>query len=1649
MSDTLFLYKRFEEIARKMPHRIAVECENFSFDFFTLNEKANKLAHYLISQGVGKGISVGLFLNHNQDIPLAVLAVLKSGGYYVPLSPYFPRERILDILSDCSCSIVLTNTDLPVSGSDLTVDITNETLFQNQSGTNPDISMSETDIVYVLYTSGTTGKPKGVIINHQNLTYYIDWYIRNLLEEVGGDLPLMSSLSFAAAVKQLYVPLATGVCLHILPPAITQNSSRLFEWYGKHPNHGMYIVPTLWEEHLHYAKMNKVTSLPQFILLSGEPLKENLVKETFDYKPAIKLWNLYGPTETVANITCSRVVNGELVTIGRVLEGSETILVDESLCIVNKNEPGEMCVSGPGVTPGYLNRDELNRRQFFILNGKRYYRTGDYATYFSDGSLKHLGRKDRQVKINGIRIEPGEIEHALNTLDDVRESVVLVDSRNEYDNTLVAYILTDNEKPSAYYLDKLKDLLPKYALPTQLFTKQSFPKLANGKIDILKLDTHKQLIRNDSGQYETGDRKEILIRIVRELLNNDEIALDENILYLGINSITIIKLANRIQSVFHIPLFIGDIYNHPTINSLFELMNRLDAENVDFEPEIKPVLTEDSLPLAVNQQTLWLVEKTKEVKQTYNIIFSIQLEDAHFSVARLQTALRKVIRQNDVLRSLIIPDRSNHPVRKILDDYKPEIYYWETGETGEKEEQDRLIASFNRNLLMDETRPPVRYLLFKEKENSYRLIVFIHHLLFDGYSINLFSHKLIHYYAETEQNKYDSAVNYNHFVDKQNKNITNAYFSEGIRYWTKRIKSDSYTLNLPLDFPRPAVQQFAGDTVFARIEYAQKQQILDFCRLKEVSLFNLLLTSYSILLHKYSSRNEFLIAFPYANRDHYQYENVLGYFVNIVIFKSFVEKDDTFFSLLSKGQKRIFEDSTYWSCPLEEYYAHLNAEVTPSMNPLYQVMFALHDKLMSEIVSELSVRVEELSTQSAKVDLYLEAQDEQEGLLLKFNYDTAIFKKSRIERFAHDFLKIVEHIIIAPDSLIAGFSLVTPSELAIMQQWNRTFFDDGREMTVVQLFRDTVKKYPERIALRYEDQSFTYRELEEKINLFASVLAKNGIGQGQFIGIYIRPGIEMLLSIMAVMQLGAAYIPLDPDYPDSRINHIISDSEIKAVITDSPDKISKEKIAVIQTHIIPSEKEADIISLQTNPNDILYVIYTSGSTGVSKGVLVPNKGVANCLNWMKSRFEIDEQDAFLYQASINFDISAVELFLPLISGATLVITPKEDIITSELILKTVERYHITILQFVPSALWAFVEACQFGYKSTLKKVVVGGEKLPNELRDLFFKKLDVRLINQYGPTETSIYCTSYECASADYGNVTIGKPIGNVRIYILDEHLNQIPIGSKGEIFIAGNALAAGYVKNEKETTERFIYHPALKERLFRSGDIGSFRDDGNIDFWGRRDKQVKIRGFRIELAEIENVLSRIEDIEKVCVSVQTVSASDKRIIAFYTLHDREKQVEIAEIRSFLLRYLPKYMLPSDFICMDSLPALPNGKLDNAELLKQYNTRTESNMEHHNATTPMSDIERKVRLIWEQILKNSNFSNDDNFFEVGGHSLLILKVQKYIQHALNKNIMLIDLYKHTSVRSIAKLFENEEKVESIHNIRERVQQRVNRYLQNN
>ncbi len=1623
MKNKSILYQRFEYLIPHLSSDVSIVNNKEVCSFTELNSIANQYARLLQTLGVRKGDAIGLLLDHGINIPISILSIHKLGAYYIPLSKESPTEYNQEILNDVNCNFIICDEDISLEGRECT-NILDKVLYDKYASTNLHTDVNTNDIAYILYTSGSTAKPKGVVITHSNLSYYIDWYVTSLVPKLKGLPPFISNLRFAAAVSQLYAPLIMGETLHILPKEINNNSEALFQWLAMHPESGLHLVPTLWREHLNYAVNHDVSS-PAFVILSGENITEKLRDDSFNRFGETQFWNLYGPTETVANISYQQLSKNREVRIGRILEGSKGIIVNEDLQETKLS--GELLVSGPGVCSKYVNRPEINNKSFTLIDGERYYRTGDLVRKDDNGLLQFIGRIDRQIKWNGVRIELQSIENTLLNINGVKNAVVLLVEFEDYEDELIAFVESNEEFPKKYYYSILTKKFPHNYIPQNIVASNNFPKLENGKINTNFLiekykNSAKTIIKN------TGKNKEILISLLQDISHTKSIKLNDDILELGLHSMALIRLLNRINTIFQTKLSIGDIYSNTSVSSLMELIN---SQKSNYEITYKES-DNNYKELSVNQKAIWIVEHTRTTNNAYNILANIELYSSNIISQKIIDAIQQLCNENDMLRSIFV-EYNGKIKRKIIDNYKAEIVQYKLDHDSDTKP---IIAKYNTNLSLQNNKPLHRFLLFIFEGNKFQLTIIANHIIFDGLSINILSEKLI---SILDNTVVSNKATFNTFVQEQIHQIENNSFEEGIKYWKKKLLSTSYFLDLPHDYIRPTNQDYKGDVVNFRIDNNLKNRVINYCKQNNLSLFQFYLGVFSILMHKISNRDELLIAFPYSNRQASEYEDIIGYFTNVVIHKSQINAKSTLKESLQKAKESLNNSMPFWNIPFEELFINLDLKIDASYNPLYQVMFAYHEQNPKGISkSGIEYQTYEIANGASKFDMFLEVQDLEHELELRFSYATSLFKRNRVAQLINHYISIINIIIEKDWQSYSSLSLANKDELSKIDEWNTTTKKYDVDLNLFNLFEQAYNAYPNNIALDSPEKQYTYSELYDNVQKFASKLIFEGVNKKQAVGISMHTSDSMIISMLALARLGVPYVPLDPDYPKARIDYIIEASRLSHIICAEP-LIGKSNNKIEVIFEVPDIYLADISTYSAQENDLLYIMFTSGSTGKSKGVPITNKGVSNFLLWLTDKYRITENDRFLHQTSINFDISVLELFSPLISGATLVITNQNEIKIWDKVISILIDKKITLLQYVPSALWGLLAGIDNDLELKLRIVFSGGEPLTKELRELFFEKMSCKLVNLYGPTEASIYISSNDCQSGNQP-VNIGKPIYNSQIYILDKYLNPLPIGTVGELYLSGLGLSKEYVNNNEETKKRFVKNKKTKELMFRTGDLGRYLNDGNIYFLGRLDKQVKIRGFRVELSEIEHVFLQFKSIKEAIALVHEISATDKRIIVFYTVKINEQLPSRQELQHHLKQFLPFYMIPSEFIEMKTLIYLPNGKLDTNGLLSQIDNLR--NMDEFPNFTTATSTEQKISNIWKKVLGHSNFSVGDNFFDVGGHSLLIVEMKEIIEEVFHKNIALTDMYKYTSIKSLSKLFmSSEENKSMVNNIRSRIAKR--------
>ena len=1554
----------FEAQAQANPEVAAVCFGTECLSYGELSRRTDSLAHQLLDAGVTPGESVGLGLDPGPHLAVAILGALKAGATYVPISPVDPVERIAYQLGDAGAKILLTEGEHAASLGGLCPSTLLVDDLPNLPTTPlaPDSALPKDDArpAYILYTSGSSGRPKGVAASHRSLAYYLSWHRHHLYVQAGNlELPLSSSVCFAAGVTQFYTPLLNGQTLHILPRGVVRNPEELFAWYEGHPRFGLYCVPTLWNELVRFAVSSAEAGCgltpPRAVLLSGEAVTEGLVNRSLGSFPNTRLWNLYGPTEATANCSYGELRAGAEATIGKPIAGTEIYLLDPEMRRVAPGETGEICVSGDGVANGYVNLPEATADRFVAHpfapdNGKRLFRTGDLARLNEEGDLVYIGRKDFQLQIRGHRVECGEIEAALQRHTAVRQAVVTGISQEGLDRSLAAYVTFGFARYAS--VDELRaflvDMVPDYMIPGAFVLMDSFPKLANGKVDRSRLPApgrSRPLLGYDFVAPRTL-REGNLVRIWEVSLGLEGIGVEDNFFDLGGDSLAVAAALLRIAEQRRANVSYADFFAHPTPAAMATFLGgHREGDPSPDSGSIVPRPDRGQYPIAPNQRALWLLIQTFPDTTAYTIQFTVRFT-GELDRPALEKSVAAVVERNEVLRTVFLQE-DGQPVARILDFGPPILPFHDlTSASGEgpESEADHLTVEASRIHFDLEEGPLYRFALLRTGEDRHRLLVTLHHLVFDGRSINIFCRELVEEYRRIRAGQPSVPVRALQFGDwsawrRTKDEGDDTSFS---CYWREELGESSLVQELATDFHRSPVPCFDGAVRTLRISQDMKDRLTSFSRGEGVTSFMTLLAIFNLLLHSYSGQEEILIGSPVANRGHADAEGLLGFFANTVVLRTELESGSSFKELLSRVRRSCLGAFQHQAYPFEALLDILRPERSLNRAPVFQVMFALHEALLDTQVDEgLVASVHEDGNGGAKYDLTLDVHDLRDGMEFRLTYRTDLFADATVERLLERYMRLMDTVMADPTLKLARYGLFSESDRRVIRGWNDTAYENEGEKGLTRLFEEQASRTPDTTALVAGDVRLSYRELDGRASEVARGLRVEGVKKGDAVGLHLEPSANMLVALLGVLKAGAAYVPLDPYYPRERLDHIVSDAGLARLITTR--RLGTRLDTSVPYSYMEEGPVGEVAAAEPAPgvavfpDDLMYLLYTSGSSGTPKGVRLSQLGPCNFVLWMRDTFPLTPDDAVLLRTSINFDISVWEIFLPLITGARLVVGLRDELQSPDALAALIQREGVTNVQFVPSALRAFVDAGVLTSCTSLARIFSGGEELPRSLQNEVMTAFPGELHNLYGPTEASIYVCHWKCRQDDrYQSVPIGRPIHNTQIHLLDEHGREVPIGMVGEVYIGGPCVAQGYHRRPEQTAASFVddpFSPDPAARLFRTGDSARYLPGGDIEFLGRSDRQVKVRGYRLELGEIEHQLTSHPNVKHAIIIVREDDEGDVRLVA-YLLYDKEKGPEGGELRTYLKKKLPDYMIPSTFVTLDSIPLLPNSKADVSKLPK-------------------------------------------------------------------------------------------------------------------
>ncbi|QHD06665.1 non-ribosomal peptide synthetase [Pseudomonas sp. R76] len=1587
----------FEAQVERQPHAIAVQQDGEVLTYQQLNQRANQLAHHLLALGVQPDDRVAICCRRGPQMLVGLLGILKAGAGYVPIDPAYPAERIAYLLQDSAPVAVLAEPSTrDLLGTQATVDLFDARLLHPSVG-NPQLaSLTPAHLAYVIYTSGSTGQPKGVMVEHRTVENLVHWHCEAFGLDARSHTSSVAGFGFDAMAWEVWPALCAGAILHLPPAQVgNENIDELLAWWLAQPL-DVSFLPTPVAEYAFSQNLQHPTL--RILLIGGDRLRQ------FTHERRFAVINNYGPTEATVVATSGRVRAGQALHIGRPIANASVYVLDAQLRPVPVGVAGELYVGGSGVARGYLNRADLTAERFLQdpFNSGRMYRTGDLVRWLPDGNIEYLGRNDDQVKVRGVRVELGEIESRLAALDGVAEAVVLV-----REGRLVAWFTETYPLAIETLRAQLQEQLPEALVPVAYVKLDALPLTANGKLDRKALPQPDQtaLLSRDYAPPQ-GEVETTLARIWAEVLQVEQVGRHDHFFELGGHSLLAVSLIERMRQV-GLSCDVRVLFSQPTLAALAATVgsglevqvpaNRIAADCQRITPDMLPLVdldqstidqvvagvpggaanVQDIYPLAPLQEGILYHYITAESGDPY----LLQSHLAFDSVERLNAfaqALQQVINRHDILRTGVVWEGLAQPLQVVW--RQAQLAVQEVSLEGDVIEQ--LHQRFDpRHLRVSMAEAPLVRLVYAQDPAQHRVVAILlfHHIALDHTALDGVRHEMQASLLGQAPLAGD-VTPYRNYVAQARLGVS----EQAHEAFFREMLGDISEPTLPFGLQDVRGDGTAIEEVQQHLPPALNQRLRAQARVLGVSAASLFHLAWARVLASTAGQESVVFGTVLLGRMQggKGSDRALGMFINTLPLRVDIDA--------SSVRTAVKHTHARLTALLGHEHASLalaqRCSGVAAPQPLFSAMLNYrHSDSQQAAVSEAWQGIQTLASEErTNYPLTLNVDDQGDGFRLTAMTPVQIGAQ-RICGFMQVTLQgLVEALEQAPQLPVNRLPVLEAQERQhLLVDFNATQVDYDLDQTLHGLFEAQVLRTPDALAVKAGEQQLTYAQLNASANRLAHHLRECGVLPDSRVGICVERGVDMVVGLFAILKAGGGYVPLDPAYPQDRIAYMLQDSAPVLVLAQAATRALLGNVPVIDLdhstwqHQPASNPQVPGLTAQHQA----YVIYTSGSTGQPKGVINEHAGVVNRLLWMQDAYGLKAHDAVLQKTPFSFDVSVWEFFWPLFTGARLVMARPGGHKDPAYLCAVIEAEHITTLHFVPSMLEVFLAHGDVSQAAALVRVMCSGEALPGSLVRRFKQQLPgIGLYNLYGPTEAAVDVTAWNCARPDVpDNTPIGKPIANTRMYLLDTQLQPVPLGVVGELFIGGVQVARGYLNRPELTAERFLNDPFSQGQMYRTGDIGRYLPDGNIEYLGRNDDQVKIRGLRIELGEIQARL-----LEHPQVNEAAVVARDDRLIAYYTgLH-----TDIEQLRAHLLQHLPDFMVPALFVHLDALPLSPNGKLDRkalpapgmeALIVREY-------------VAPQGDTEILLARLWAELLKVERVGRDDNFFELGGHSLLAVSL---------------------------------------------------------
>ncbi|MBW7473808.1 non-ribosomal peptide synthase/polyketide synthase [Paenibacillus oenotherae] len=1645
--QSLTFHEAFVAQAKKTPEHIAVVSGGRSMTYRELNERSNVLAHVLRDKGVMPESIVGIMVGRSEQMLVAALAVMKAGGAYLPIDPDYPADRIAYLLQDSGAALVITEAelleDVPFSG---------EIAVLEQCGTDaagasaeelhePDNRAEPHHLAYIIYTSGTTGNPKGVMIEHrQYMNVAYAWKEQYELEQFPVRLLGMASFSFDVFAGDMARALLNGGRLIICPNDIKLDPASLYTLMREHEVNIFESTPSLIAPLMEHIYENGLdASFLRLLILGADSCPvEEFRKLLSRFGAEMRIINSYGVTEAAIDSSYYEEALEVLpaagsVPIGKPLPNMSYYVLDERRRLLPIGVAGELYIGGAGVARGYLGREELTNEKFVSNpydSGSRLYRTGDLAKWMPDGNLMFLGRNDHQVKVRGYRIELGEIEACLLKHSGIREAIVIAREDDMAQKYLCAYIVGAKELTLGELQAHLTVDLPSYMVPSHVVVLEAMPLTPNGKIDRKALPEPAGLGLKSSEYAAPSTAAEIqLAEIMERVLGMTAVGVNDDFFSLGGHSLKAMVLVSHIHKAFGTAMPLRQVFETPTVAGMARFIEGEEGASDTGFAAIQRVEPQDYYELSSAQKRLFILNGMEGTGTSYNMPDAMLME-GRIDSARVESAFRELISRHESLRTSFLMV-NGEPVQRVHAEVDFALSYTELLHASQ-EELEAAAASFVKPFDLSKA-PLMRVGLVKLEDERHLFLFDMHHIVSDGLSMGIIMSEFAALYGG--ELLPELGLQYKDFAAWQNGLFASGFLQKQEAYWLEALSGELPVLELPTDYPRPSLQSFDGAQLSFRTDAKLKDELNRLASETGTTLYMVLLAAYNVLLAKYSGQSDLIVGTAAAGRSHADLGGVVGMFVNTLAIRTAVDDSRTFRELLVDVKQRLLGAYEHGDYPFEQLVEGLNLSRELSRNPVFDTMFILQNTDDGPLQLG-DVKLESLATEQTmtKFDLTLEATELEDRMEFVLEYASRLFSKPTIERMAAHLEALLSEVTLRPDASLSELSLLSAEEKTLLQEtFNATAVQHGGTELLHGLVEEQAGKTPRLPAIIAGSRTLTYREWNERANQLARTLRAKGAGPERIVAILADRSVEMAVAILAVLKSGAAYMPIDPEYPQDRIRYMLEDSGALLLLTqgqgDSPYSGDFAGETLNLSAADAYSGDASPLQPLNGPADLAYVIYTSGTTGRPKGVMIQHSSIVNTIIWRREAYGFAPGDRVLQLLSYAFDAFVGSFFAPMAAGGSSIIA-LDDEAKDPLALKGyIANHGITHFSAVPSLYGAVLEMLSSAEAASLKAVTLGGERVPAS----FIEKsaaLNPQLVlhNEYGPTESSVTATILSGLQADRP-VTIGRPIDNTRIYIVDSHLQLQPAGIHGELCISGAGLARGYLNEPELTAEKFVPCPfAPGERMYRTGDRARWLADGTIDFVGRIDHQVKIRGYRIELGEIEASLRKLASVKEAVVIARDDEGGQKYLCAYIVSDD---ELAVLDLRARLAAELPGYMVPSYFIQLPSMPLTPNGKID-TRALPAPDTDLLRVREY---VAPANEVESKLALMLQELLQDTlrveRIGMADNFFDLGGHSLKAMMLVSQLYREFMVEVPLRAIFETATIRDLARFILSAERAEDL------------------